>query len=399
VVASVSAAWQAARRLGLPVVVKPQSADGGEQVHVRLVTQQEVEQAATAVIDAGHSVLVEVWKPGRDYRLQVFRDTIFRCIERTPGGVVGDGIHSIASLLEQLNRQPDRGPQGSGKHRRTIDLDLEAERTLAQQGIAIDSVPPAGQFVALRGAANVARGGEMHSVLDQAHPDNLDLAVRAAAAMRLDLAGVDILMSDIRRSWLDVGAVICEVNAQPQMATHHELVLQGLLNGDGRIPIDVVVGLERLGPRLGLDPAWVFASTSPGTGLGLVCRDGVFVDGCCYDREPNDQFAAISTLLACTRVTRLVIAVWQTSLFSDGLPFDRFDRLISLASPAEAVVAQDAGAARNTQALVVLLSQMARQCLVFDTEEALINSLVEAPPCQQSIGKAIPEAVHQCASI
>lgn len=370
-VETVADAWQAAQALTLPVVVKPLAADGGVEVHVRLERREEVEEAAAAVIAAGHRVLVEAWRPGRDYRLQVFQGAVFRCIERTPGGVVGDGCSTIATLLEALNRQSDRGPQGSGKPKRRIDLDLEAERTLARQGLARDSVPAAGCFVALRGAANVSRGGEMHEVLEQAHPDNLALAVEAAAALRLDLAGVDILMSDIRRSWLEVGAAICEVNAQPQMATHHAAVLAQQLQGDGRIPIDVIIGLDRLEPLLHPDGSPIASLSGPG--LGLVCRAGVFVEGRCYSAAPLDQFEAISSLLGCRRVSRLVIVPWQDSLLADGLPIDRFDRLISLHPGSTVAVDAPSRTVAAGHALEAVLRQMAGACCVVNREHDLLS--------------------------
>jgi cyanophycin synthetase len=81
------------------------------------------------------------------------------------------------------------------------------------------SVPPAGDFVVLRRRANMSTGGTSYDVLEQIHPDNARLALRAAQALRLDLAGIDLIMPDISVSWMDCEAGICEVNAQPQIST------------------------------------------------------------------------------------------------------------------------------------------------------------------------------------
>ena len=325
---SASQAWSLAQKLGLPTVVKPQSADGGLEVHVKLFNQDEVEAAAEAIIKSDHPILVERYHSGTDYRLQVYRGRVFRCIERRPGGLTGDGKSTISKLLEELNRQPDRGPKGSGKRKRPIAFDMEAKRLLTQQGLSINSVPEKDQFIALRSAANVSRGGEMKEVMNITHPDNFALAARAAEALRLDLAGVDILMSDISSSWLDVGAIICEVNAQPQIASGHGAILQELIRGNGRIPVDVVLGLDRIEPLQKAIAKHQRLSTV--SGLGLVGRDGVFVGNQRFSGPPFDQFQAVSMLLSCTTVDRLVLALWDTSILSDGLPIDRINRLATV---------------------------------------------------------------------
>ncbi len=109
------------------------------------------------------------------------------------------------------------------------------------------SVPAPKQWVRLRRTANVATGGMPVSVLAQVHPDNRLLAVRAAKALRLDLAGVDLLIPDIRRSWRKSGAGICEVNSQPSLgqitsAPVYAQILRRLVRGDGRVPILLVLG-------------------------------------------------------------------------------------------------------------------------------------------------------------
>jgi len=86
---------------------------------------------------------------------------------------------------------------------------------------------------------------------DIVHPDNRLLAERAARVIGLDVAGVDLLIPDVSRSWREVGGAICEVNAQPGMRVHwlahperdlNGEMLETLVAGDGRIPIAAVTG-------------------------------------------------------------------------------------------------------------------------------------------------------------
>src|SRR5690606_29500602 len=92
----------------------------------------------------------------------------------------------------------------------------------------------------------ISSGGTPRRVFDEMHPDNARLCERAAQILRLDLAGIDLLMPDITRSWREVGAGICEVNAQPQLSgatapESYAQVLGELVPKQGRIPSAIVL--------------------------------------------------------------------------------------------------------------------------------------------------------------
>lgn len=249
-VESATQALRQADALGYPVVIKPVDRDGGEGVRAGLEDPAAVRAAFEEAMRLSKRVLVEKHVPGRDYRLQVVEGEVQGVLERVPGGVVGNGLDSIHSLLERQNHER-RTALDDRRYLHAMDLDDEALKLLAAQDLARDSVPAAGQVVRLRSASNVASGGvPVELQLDQVHADNLRLAVRAARVLRLDVAGVDLLAPDIGRSWLETGANICEVNAMPQMfTTMHKPMLRSLFKGgNGRIPVVIVI--EAVRPEL-----------------------------------------------------------------------------------------------------------------------------------------------------
>jgi cyanophycin synthetase len=321
------AATRVAQAIGYPVVVKPADTDGGTAVAPGLDSPEEVKAAFARAAAHSANVLVEKHFEGRDYRLTVLGSELIWAAERIPGGVTGDGSSTVAALVEDqfAARVRDVNAAG-GKYRLTIDD--EARELLGKVGLEPASVPAEGRFVRLRRAANLALGGTVRGVFDEVHPDNADLAIRATRALRLDLAGIDLLIPDISRSWLEVGAAICEVNAQPDLGISgphiYGELLRRLLPKGGRIPIVVVFGAPRES-SLGADIARHLEAGD--RVVGHAGPSGVRVGpslvhlatGCHDDAR---------ILIGNPTVDAAVVAVDEAAVLQTGLPFDRFDVLV-----------------------------------------------------------------------
>ncbi|ROZ75748.1 cyanophycin synthetase [Ramlibacter sp. WS9] len=345
-------ALAAAEKIGFPVVVKPANLDRGLGVVSGLRDNRGVAKAFQAAAALSKSVLIEKHFEGQDHRVHVFEGEVYKVRHRIPGGVTGDGLSTIEDLLRQLNADPARGPRGSGSNKVIIDLDDEALDLLGQQGREPTSVPPAGQFVQLRRIANVSVGGVSHAVpIENVHPDNLAMAVRAVQALRLDLAAVDLLIPDISRSWVDVGAAICEVNAQPQFGEDApELIFAKIFPDGGRIPIAVVVGNP-------LDVDWVYELRkrvqAAGKRLGFCSPLGLWIDEQSVDTaSPLDVFNAAALLIGNQAVDALLL-IADDSLLRHGLPSAHLDAVALTGKSSSARLPQ----------LVAMLSQHSKQVL------------------------------------
>jgi cyanophycin synthetase len=318
----------AALELGFPLVVKPADLDGGIGVTAGIDTMEEMRGAFNAALMESANIVLERHFEGQDFRLVVFEDKLIIAVERVPGGVIGDGKCTVRQLVEQVNTDPNRG-DGVRTILKKLEIDKEALFLLRKKKMDADDIPAEGEFVKLRRTANIAKGGTPRLVSDRVHPDNEALAIRAARLLGLDLAGIDLLIPDISRSWLETGCAICEVNAQPNLggitSSHlYGQILGALVDGDGRIPVCIVFG-DPSDTNLARKAAALLENEGFVCGIGD--RNGVMVGQNVF-HGPVDLFAAGEMLLTERTVNAVLLCINDITLLSTGLPFERFDLFV-----------------------------------------------------------------------
>lgn len=322
-------ALKTAHMFGFPVVVKPANLDGGIGVAAGLQSDAEVLNAFENAKKFSDKILVEKHFEGRDYRVTVFNGEVIWAIERVPAGVAGDGYSTVSQLIDSINSDPRRGNGPHAPLKRLI-IDAESQQLLEKQGLNPFSVPAYGQFVRLRRTANVATGGTPVAAFDDVHPDNALLAIRAAETLRLDLAGIDLLIPNIAVSWRESGAAICEVNAQPNLgqttsAHLYASILTQILPEGGRVLTIVVFGATQT-------DKWLYEISSQltalGMNVGLAERGKVSINGEILQEGELSPYAAGKALTLSRSIDAMVIAIEDDSILSTGLPVARFDALI-----------------------------------------------------------------------
>lgn len=208
-VTSSAEAVQAARKLGLPVVLKPSGSRASQGVFTMLRTTTSVEEVYQTLIGKYPEVIVEKQIRGDDYRLLVVGGHCVAAAQRLHPSVTGDGVSTVADLVDAANVSDGR----DGIFLAPIEFDAETLQTLSDQDMGPDSTPPAGKTVFLRRAA--CPSSITRDVSEKLHPSVRRLAEQAAAATQLDLAGVDLVSADITRPWTEVETAIVEINAGP----------------------------------------------------------------------------------------------------------------------------------------------------------------------------------------
>ncbi len=292
VAATTDAAVDLAERIGYPVVVKPLRGHHGQGVSVHLRTAEEVRRAFEFAQSYDAEVMVEREVSGTVIRLLVVGSRMVAASERIPPSVTGDGASSVSQLVERLNQDPKRGV-GHSRSLTKVELDGPSLLFLSQQQIYPQTVLPAGQRISLRASANMSTGAWAKDVTSQIAPVLAKEAVRAAAQVGLDIAGVDVVTPDTNRSLADSGGAVIEINAAPGLRMHldpsegnpapvGDAIMDWLFGqGDGRIPVAAVTGTNgkttvtrMLSHILAADGTVVGMATTDGIRIGAttICR-------------------------------------------------------------------------------------------------------------------------------
>ncbi len=317
----------AAATIGYPVVVKPDDQEQGRGVMADLVSPSDVAAAFTTARKHSERILIEKWIDGLTHRLTVFRGRVIRIVKRVPGGVTGDGQHSIEALVEARARAQAEDPASPFARSPAVTLDEEALGLLTQKGLSPQHVPAAGVHVRLRRRDNVNAGGRNQEItLAEVHPDNLRLARDAAAVMRLDFAGVDLISTDIGTSWIDNGAAICEVNAQPQLGVSgesriYETILAELMQGRFGIPVQVVLGPGDAALQQRVLEQCLAASR----GAAVSAAAGLWIGGRRATPAFQTAFDAARALLLRPEVDSAVCIMPIDEVCASGFPIHRVD--------------------------------------------------------------------------
>jgi cyanophycin synthetase len=340
IVADADDAWQAAQELGIPVVVKPLNGDYGWGVRLSLTTRDQVQYAYRRAREVSVDVLVEQCAPGSGHRLLVVAGRVVAATRRDPAMVTGDGRSTVAELVEQANADPRRGEDHTTPLRKIV-VDEDALDVLASQGLDPSVVPPAGTTALIQRKGHLSTGGINVDVTDEVHPDVAACAVRAARAVGLDVAGVDVVADDIGRPLEGQRGVIVEVNAGPGLRLHveptegtsrpaGEAILETLFppGADGRIPLVAVTGVN----GKSIVTRWIahmLGSGGPGDSggpkpyVGMACSDGTFIDGRRIAAWDGTGCEASRDVLLNPEVDTAVLEVAAAGILREGLGFDR----------------------------------------------------------------------------
>ena len=171
---------------------------------------------------------------------------------------------------------------------------------------------------------------------ERVHPQVAARAVEAAQVIGLDIAGVDVVATDISVPLEEQGGVIVEINAAPGLRMHlqpsvgisrpvGEAIVATLFpdGDDGRIPIAAVTGTN------GKTTTTRFiAHILRGKGLrvGMTCTDGIYIDSRRIDTGDCAGPQSARAVLMNPSVEAAVFETARGGILREGLAFDSLRR-------------------------------------------------------------------------
>lgn len=242
------------RSLARPVVVKPMSGTGGGQgVTTGIRSSQELRRAAKFASRFDTDLLIEEQLEGHSYRLLFLNGRYIDAVRRDPPAIAGDGRSSIKQLMsaETAKRLKDWPVTALSP----LQIDADCLNCLTNRGLSLPNVPKAGEQVIVKRAVNENSHLQNHCVKDEVHPDTIALGSRIAKHLGVQLAGIDIICTDISKPLAETGGRIGEINTTPGL--HHHYLLAEPQKGSpvAEILLDYMFstgeGTMRLSPAIG----------------------------------------------------------------------------------------------------------------------------------------------------
>lgn len=236
------------KELKSPVVVKPIDLDRGEGVTVNIYDENRLilafEEALS--LSKNKAVIVEKQIKGVCYRLFISNNELLYCVKRLPISLRADGKSSIEELIDNENIKESNKFFWLEKEFYPKDsLTLEI---LKKAGYSLSSIPKKDTWIELRDIESTKWGGIDEDMTNLVHPDNLDIAIRATNLFGLNVCGVDIITSDISKSWIETDAIINEINFAPLLGgaqiskSYIPTFINRFIKDDGRIPMEIFLG-------------------------------------------------------------------------------------------------------------------------------------------------------------
>lgn len=330
VVSTMEEIFAMADEIGFPLVIKPHNGRQGQGVITNIKNKDELFNVVTCLEEHVDKYILERHYDGNDHRFVVVDGKLIAASLRVPPFVIGNGNDTIRELIEEENKNPLRG-NGHEKPMSKIPLNHTVSCYLEKMDLTLESIPEMGRIIQVVGNANLSTGGKAIDVTEQVHPTIREIAVTAAKAIGLDIAGIDFICKDVSQPFNKNEMAIIEINAAPGIRMHHypsegkkRDVGQAILNylfknrEESAIPIISVTGTNGKTTTTRLLNYFL---QKEGVKVGMTNSDGVYINNVSIDEGDCSGPISARKILSNPAVDFAVLETARGGIIREGLAF------------------------------------------------------------------------------
>jgi D-alanine-D-alanine ligase-like ATP-grasp enzyme len=213
-------AIQFAKTHGFPLVVKPNVSGYSRGSYFPIENYKQLWAAIFLAKIWWPTTVIEQYLLGKNYRVVVVNGQLMSVIQRFPPMVTGDGINTIAQLIDTENTA--REELGLLDCMYAITKDKKTIDYLASKGLTLMSIAPIGKTVDLYFRIALAPGGTVDVVDKTTISDvNKALFLQVLTLFDANILGVDVIFSKgIETPYTDQKCIFLEVNSRPYLKMH-----------------------------------------------------------------------------------------------------------------------------------------------------------------------------------
>ena len=191
------------------IAIKPLNCNRSKGVSLDIQEKEKVNDAFNYAREYREDVIVERFYEGNSYCINVVGKKIVGIFKATEISIAGNGKSSISELIQMLNEDPRRG-KGDKYLLPFIDSDEGLTILLKQQKYDLTTILKKKEKVILQ--KNI-----FNETVDikSFHPNTLNQAILAAEIIKLDIAGIDLIIKEPSEILSQENGVILEINAGP----------------------------------------------------------------------------------------------------------------------------------------------------------------------------------------
>ena len=224
--------WRGARKqfemITQPVITKPRIGSRGRHTTTSIFTEEQLHDAFRIAQKLCHFVIVEEHLVGSVYRGTVIDGEVVGILRGDPPRVTGDGMHTIARLVEIKNANRDTRVSA-------VTLTKSHDSFLSRTGYTRESVLPDGVTIDLIEKVGLSYGGASADLTATTHPKIVEALKKATTVIDYPIIGFDFIIDDVSKDPDTQKWGIIEANSAPFIDLHHHPLVGESINVAGKV--------------------------------------------------------------------------------------------------------------------------------------------------------------------